>query len=242
MLGTVHACEQNRTKKATIHNFQIVVKRVNMFLFLLFFMGNQISFVQAFSTTHTTAACRTFPPKSQRSWRHHRKQVEGKTITSVFAQGDFVLADDEPLSSRFQRAVVLQRAGDHMSALKEYQTFVKAAEQCEVSPATYAEVHGNIGAIYTKLKQKVEARKNFEIALNYREIGSAHVNLALLTLAEGQLSSDPRVGLRALNEAKEHCRKAVELDDDINSVNGATRLLGDIEKMLQRAGGESQFQ
>jgi len=151
------------------------------------------------------------------------------------AHGDVIMADDEPLSSKFQRAVVLQRAGDHLSALKEYQIFVKAAEQCDVSPEMYAEVHVNMGAIYTKLKDRIEARNNFETALKYREMGSAHVNLALLALAEGQVSTDPRDGMDALKEAEGHCRKAVELDDDVHSVNGATRLLGDIEKMLRSA-------
>ena len=41
---------------------------------------------------------------------------------------DMILAEDKPLSSRFQRAVVLKRAGDDSSALIEYQTFIKAAE------------------------------------------------------------------------------------------------------------------
>ena len=41
---------------------------------------------------------------------------------------DMILAEDEPLSSRFQKAVVLQTAGDHSSALTEYHTFIKSAE------------------------------------------------------------------------------------------------------------------
>lgn len=204
-----------------------------MFLLLSFFLFEcyQLSSVQAFSHTYTKSICQGFL-NFQRPLKHNDK-VQKKSTTSLFAEGDFVLADDEPLSARFKRAVVLQRAGEHMSALKEYEIFVQAAEQCEVSPKTYAEVLVNIGAIYTKLKQKDEARKHFETALNHREIGSAHVNLALLTLSEGQLSSDPTVILKALNDAKEHCKKAIDLDDDIHSVNGATRLLGDIKKMLK---------
>ena len=177
------------------------------------------------------------PHESQGSRYHHNHNYRAKSISSLFAHGDTILMDDEPLSSRFQRAVVLQRSGDHLSALKEYQTFVKAAEQCELSPSTYAEVHGNIGAIYTKLRQIDEAKKHFKIALSYREIGSAHVNLALLALSEGQTSSDPNDGIQALKTAREHCRKAADLNDDVNSVNTANKLLGDIEIMLQRAGG-----
>jgi tetratricopeptide (TPR) repeat protein len=101
---------------------------------------------------------------------------------------DMILAEDEPLSSRFQRAVVLQRAGDHRSALTEYQTFIKAAESCDVSPELYAEVHVNMGAIYTKLKDRNKAKQNFQKALFHRQLGSAHVNLALLALADGQMS------------------------------------------------------
>jgi tetratricopeptide (TPR) repeat protein len=183
-----------------------------------------------------TATCKsTNPHESQGSRYHHNQNYCPESISSLFAHGDTILMDDEPLSARFQRAVVLQRSGDHLSALKEYQTFVKAAEQCELSPSTYAEVHGNIGAIYTKLRQIDEAKKHFKIALSYREIGSAHVNLALLTLSEGQTSSDPSDGIKALKTAREHCRKAADLNDDVNSVNTAKKLLRDIETMLQSA-------
>lgn len=165
------------------------------------------------------------------------------TTTTIKAHGDAILADDEPLSARFQRAVVLQRAGDHQSALREYQTFIKAAEQCDVSPEMYAEVHVNIGAVYSKLGDRGEARRNFEIALRYRQLGSAHVNLALLALAEGRMVRDPREGVKALKEAEGHCRKAVELDDDDRCVIGATRLLNDIGNMLvQATGSAGQFE
>ena len=167
------------------------------------------------------------------------RTIGRKSITSLLAYGDAVLADEEPLSSKFQRAVVLQRAGDHESALKEYETFVKAAKQCDVSPATYAEVHVNMGAIYTKMKRRGEARKNFEIALEFRELGSAHVNLALLTLSEGRLSTDPKVIKQSLNDAKNNCEKAIRINDDVSSVNSARRLLGDIKKMLDQVGGTS---
>ncbi len=195
--------------------------------------------IQAFCLTRNKATSIINSSSSQKPYLifndvYRKQRINGR----LFAQGDFVLADDEPLSARFQRAVVLQRAGDHTSALKEYETFVKAAEQCEISPSTYAEVRVNMGAIYAKLRRREEARESFEIALKYRDIGSAHVNLALLILAEGQQSTDPRVGIRALNEAKEHCETAVELNDDVHSVNGATRLLGDIEKMLSQMGSQ----
>ena len=199
-----------------------------MILFLLFFIvGNPFFRAEAFSITPLNSANIV-----NERLRQEYTVASKHSFTTLFAHGDAILADDEPLSARFQRAVVLQRAGDHMLALKEYQTFVKAAEQCDVSPSTYAEVYVNMGAVYTKLREKKEARKCFESALQYREIGNAHVNLALLVLSEGQSSLDPRDGMKALNLAKEHCSKAVELNDDVHSVNGATRLLGDIEKMF----------
>jgi len=209
--------------------------RNTVFLIFCSFVGSQAFCVIRNKKTTAINFLTGFPG----SWPYLINEVDRKQQrTNIFAihGEDVVLADDEPLSARFRRAVVLQRAGEYNSALKEYEIFVKAAEQCEISPSTYSEVRVNMGAIYTKLKRREEARKNFKIALQYREIGSAHVNLALLVLAEGQQSSDPRVGIRALKEAEEHCRKAVELNDDVHSVNGATRLLGDIKKMLSQAG------
>lgn len=172
--------------------------------------------------------------------------------------------DDEPLSFRFQRAVVLQRAGEYTDALQEYQMFVKAAESCNVSPELYAEVHVNMGAIFMKWKNWSEARTNFEKALNYREdnnMASAHVNLALLTLAEGrqqaamssssslsQASSQKEmndISRQCLKQAWGHCKQAlssVNQDDDdmVHSATrmAATRLMRDIEAMLKQIGEE----
>lgn len=146
---------------------------------------------------------------------------------------DVVLADDEPLSARFQRAVVLQRAGDHMGALKEYETFIKAAESCDVDQEAFAEVHVNVGAINFKLKNMAEAKRNFQKALSFREMGSAHINLALLALAEGKASIDPSDGIDALKTAQIHCQRVLQLNDDKAAVPMAEKLLRDIEIMLQ---------
>lgn len=169
--------------------------------------------------------------------------------------------DDEPLSFRFQRAVVLQRAGEYTDALQEYQMFVKAAESCNVSPELYAEVHVNMGAIFMKWKNWSEARTNFEKALNYREdnMASAHVNLALLILAEGrqqaamsssslsQASSQKEmndISRQCLKQAWGHCEQAlssVKQDDDmVHSATRmtATRIMTDIEAMLKQIGEE----
>jgi len=104
-----------------------------------------------------------------------------------------------------------------------------------VSPELYAEVHVNVGAIYfQKRGDLVRAREHFETALRYRDLGSCRVNMALLALREGRRSGSAGdvVGREALVEAQGHCRRAIELEDDLRSVDGARRLLGDIEKML----------
>jgi len=152
------------------------------------------------------------------------------------------IMNDESLLLRFQRAVVLQRAGQYNDALREYQTFVKAAESCNVSPEMYAEVHVNMGAIYMKLKDWTKARNNFKRAIDHRRRGkddddddennvrsaaSAHVNLALCLLAERQELSlkgaagattggtsalDRSRDVSALQEARYHCQRAMEED------------------------------
>lgn len=148
-----------------------------------------------------------------------------------------VLENEEPLSVIFQRAVVLQRSGDHKEALKEYELFIKAAEQCDVSPVMYAEVHVNIGAVYVKEKNTGKARYHFEKALQHRQVGTAHVNLALLALQQGSKTINPTSGYSALKDAKIHCEKAIELNDNEQSKSAALRLLEDINKILGKMPG-----
>jgi tetratricopeptide (TPR) repeat protein len=155
-------------------------------------------------------------------------------------QQNAVLDHEEPLNALFQRAVVLQRAGYQQEALDQYQLFIKAATQCDVDPRSYAEVHVNIGGIYTKFGDREQAKREFETALRYRSIGTAHVNLALLSLQEGSRTMDPTTGLNALNTAKKHCQEAIALNDDRQSGITATRLLGDIDNMLEQANKQGQ--
>lgn len=162
----------------------------------------------------------------------------GSTWTNLSSLGDRNnLVDDESLSSIFQRAVVLQRAGDHISALREYQTFIKAAESCEVSTELYAEVHVNMGAIYIKSENNLKAKESFNTALKYREIGSAYVNLALLTLSEGRRSQNPIDGIKALREADIFCQRALDLKEDPRTSETATMLSRNIQQMLEKAKG-----
>ena len=136
----------------------------------------------------------------------------------------FVLDNEEPLSVIFQRAVVLQRSGDHESALKEYQFFIKAAEGCDVSPSMYAEVHVNIGAVYAKDNSNLElAKHHFELAIEYRpdNMGTAYVNLALLSLRKGSSigADNPKIGTQCLEEAESYLNSAINLKDDSSNNN-----------------------
>ena len=155
--------------------------------------------------------------------------------------GEPVLTGDEPLSAKFQRAVVLQRSGDYSSALAEYDTFLKAASQCQIPPEMCAEVHVNRGAIYFRtIKDFSMARTCFKQALEFREVGRAYVNLALLTLAEGQEMNDANEkAVERLQEARGYCLRASSLGNDrgtidVVTVESAKKILNDIDTMLQR--------
>ena len=151
----------------------------------------------------------------------------------------FVLDNEEPLSVIFQRAVVLQRSGDHESALKEYQFFIKAAEGCDVSPSMYAEVHVNIGAVYAKDNANIElAKHHFELAIGYRpnNMGTAYVNLALLALRKGSSigADNPKIGIQCLEEAESYLNSAINLKDDSNNNNTNGNESSDDDDELQQ--------
>jgi tetratricopeptide (TPR) repeat protein len=154
--------------------------------------------------------------------------VESKKVT---------LDNEEPLSLLFRRAVALHRAGALDEALSTYELFLKAAQQCNVSPEMYAEIHVNVGAIQLKRGDARYAKASFETALSYRSsIGTAHVNLALLILKELSSITDATKALRALQEAKEHCQDAMNVKDDPQSVAAATKILQDIDRMMSQTG------
>lgn len=144
------------------------------------------------------------------------------------------LDKEEPLSGLFQRALVLQRAGSIEEALENYKLFWKAAQQCEVDPFQYAEVHVNMGVIYMKKGNADSAKDSFNEALKHRNIGTAHVNLAVLQLQQASSSISPQAGLKFLLAAKEHCQRAVLLDDELRSFETASRLLKDIDRMVNQ--------
>jgi tetratricopeptide (TPR) repeat protein len=152
-----------------------------------------------------------------------------------------VLDGEENLKALFERAVVLQRTGGRenlVEALKSYERFIKAAKSTNQDPKMYAEVYVNMGAIYLKepLRNREMAIECFLQAIQHRKVGTAYVNLALLTLQQGSESRDPQVGQKALDGAKEFCDKALELNQDPRSVAMAKKLLQDIQRMNQQMG------
>jgi tetratricopeptide (TPR) repeat protein len=160
-------------------------------------------------------------------------------VASSSNDGIPIKEHEEPLSLIFKRAVMLQRSGDQESALKEYDMFIKAAKQLDVSPEMYSEVHINIGAAQIKNRNMEEAKYHFEQALGYRQIGKAYVNLAVLALQKASMTRDPSEGIAALQEATIHCEKALALNDDHQSTVTANRLIDDIDKMLQQSRGQN---
>lgn len=145
-------------------------------------------------------------------------------------------SNDESLSTRFSRAVILQRSGEYSQALQEYQTFIKAAESLDIDSTTYAEVYINMGSTYMKLSQYEEAKECFLKGIEMREMGSAYLNLALLVLTQGQQSQDRQTGIDALLEAKGYLLNVVRLKDDERSLQAALKLMNDVNDMLIKSG------
>jgi tetratricopeptide (TPR) repeat protein len=149
------------------------------------------------------------------------------------AKAEMELDNEEPLSLMFQRAVVLQRAGSYSEALDEYNMFLKAAVQCQVDPSMYAEVYGNMGALYLRQQDFAKAREHLHQALTYRPtFGTAHVNLAVVALQEASSLTDASKARKLMDEAKQHCTTALTCNTDPRSVAMARRLLDDIQNML----------
>ena len=182
--------------------------------------------------------------------------------------------EEEALSVIFQRAVVLQRSGlSPQQALDEYDFFLKAAQQLQrrrsrsssstsddndhdgeegggiLEPYMMAEVYGNQGALYLKLRNYELATFHLQQALSVRPtFGTAHVNLAICELQQlvGRMnvtsaspppppppppSMDQDEVHRRIQCAHDHCQKALECNTDPRSVAMAKKLLQDIENM-----------
>eukprot|EP00614_Pseudopedinella_elastica_P008321 CAMPEP_0172588864 /NCGR_PEP_ID=MMETSP1068-20121228/7705_1 /TAXON_ID=35684 /ORGANISM="Pseudopedinella elastica, Strain CCMP716" /LENGTH=154 /DNA_ID=CAMNT_0013384321 /DNA_START=141 /DNA_END=605 /DNA_ORIENTATION=- len=128
-------------------------------------------------------------------------------------------------------ALVKQRAGQYAEAEADYNIFLASAEQIDAPPGSVAEVHVNLGQIRARQADRAGARAHFLEALRFRNLGSAHVNLALLALAEGQ-AAPGRMDARALEEALWHCEAALQAGDSgggqVKSI--AEKIMGDALK------------
>jgi tetratricopeptide (TPR) repeat protein len=179
--------------------------------------------------------------------------------------------NEEALSVIFQRAVVLQQSGlSPQQALDEYDFFLKAAHQLQrrqqrrssssssggdnensggiIEPFMMAEVYGNQGALYLKLRQYELAKRQLERALTVRPtFGTAHVNLAICELQQLSLATPtttmvdpeggpppPSINHHRIQQAEFHCQKALECNTDPRSVAMAKKLLHDIDEMKKQ--------
>lgn len=148
------------------------------------------------------------------------------------------ISDDSSstLQGCFEKGLMLQRAGDSDGALEQYETFVDVAKQFSAPPLTFAEVKVNMGSIKAKKKQHAAAKALFEEAIQARELGIAHVNLALVILSEAseRIGATGEMPSSAVADAASHCRRALELQDDDRSCAIATRVLEDLEKKMRK--------
>ena len=161
--------------------------------------------------------------------QQHQRTTRLFSYTNNQQPGIPELENEEALSVLFQRALVLQRSGEIDQALEQYDLFCKAAVQCDVNPSQYAEVHVNMGAIYLRKSDRMLAKYHFDMALHHRPtMGKAHVNLAVLHLQHAQQQREKDKAMECLAAAKEHCQKAIALNDDSASVETATRLMKDV--------------
>jgi tetratricopeptide (TPR) repeat protein len=150
--------------------------------------------------------------------------------------GFSTFTESSSLLTQFHLGVARQRAGDTNGALEAYDVFVRAAEEHGAPPHTFSEVLVNMGILYVQRRDRSAARKSFERALECRPLSAAHVNLALLCLAEGSAAAaaeglQSSMPVSAVLAAKEHCLKAIALNNDERSVATAERLL---QEMAQR--------
>ena len=130
------------------------------------------------------------------------------------------------LKSQFERALVLQRAGDLDGALDEYRAFIDAAEEHDVPPAAYAEVRGNVGALLLKRGDLAEASAELEESIALRDMATTRCNLAIIRMRQNDAAG-----------AREHARAALRLGDESDSRTGtvARRILADVEVLEDQA-------
>ena len=133
-------------------------------------------------------------------------------------------AETVSMKSMFERALVLQRAGDLDGAEEEYTNFLDCAKQQGVPPTATAEIYGNIGAIHLRRGDRAAAKESFEASLACTPLGTTHCNLAIIALQ----------GDGDVVEARRHARAALHLGDGPQSTELAERILRDIEERLAK--------
>ena len=135
------------------------------------------------------------------------------------------------LEAIWERALCLQRAGDSAKAIEEYELLVAAAEASGAPPASLSEAHINMGQLKARLGDRQGARDHIHTALETRSLATAHINLALLELADGEeagcMSTD------ALNAAIKHCKRALSAEEsNEESLEMARKILADAQRAL----------
>ena len=137
------------------------------------------------------------------------------------------------LTGIWERALLQQRAGNTVSAMREYNLFLAAAAECNVPAASLAEVHVNMGQLMCRMGDSASAREHFISACEHRSLATAHVNLVLLTLADGSNDKLPgKIEHTVLNEAKKHAEAALVADErDDRSVEVALKIIKDISRV-----------
>lgn len=152
----------------------------------------------------------------------------------------------------FEQAVKYHKLGQFERAKNSYTGLIAAIEDQCVPKKAMAEVYVNIGNIYSQQKDIKNAKKYFTTALEHRNIGTAHVNLALIALSEGKIITDKNADHNNNNDmiqpikrefllvAIHHCEEAIKgIENDIksgetiSSDNLKAKLLA--EKILQGA-------
>lgn len=160
----------------------------------------------------------------------------------------------------FEEAIKLQNTGNFKDAISIYNSLISTMEDYCVPKKAMSEIYVNLGKISSQQTDFKTAKKHFEMALKHRpNLGTAHVNLALLALSQGKVTSvstdsknvkdKTSVKRESLLVAIKHCRKALKQpidhdDEDVDNeenhkdnikVKGlAERIIFEAEKALHQ--------
>jgi tetratricopeptide (TPR) repeat protein len=167
--------------------------------------------------------------------RHHLYNQ----VFSMSASTDEMSSSSFSLSKIFNTALALHQSGDHHEAVVQYELFLEAAKSVGAPDESLAEVHCNLGQIKARKGDRFGAKESFMEALRHRSLATAHVNLALLLLAEGETQisgSKKSVLISVLEDARDHCEAAIASVDGTSerTVETAKRIVADISRALTK--------